>query len=106
MNKPVKLYRYILEYWKGSAQIALREYDIIRYTPKGYWINIGYGKEKWVMKDSSSGYARTTKRAALKHYISRKMYRNHCIISEMERNDTTLIIAKQLLREHDKQGKK
>ena len=107
MSKGTKyLYRYILEHWQGAAQITLREYKIVRYTPKGCWINIGYGREKWVANNSSSGFAKPSKRAALKHYISRKMYRNHCIMNEMARNDATLITAKKLLKEHDKQGKK
>lgn len=105
-EKPKYLYRYILEHWQGTAQISLREYEIDRFTPKGCWIKIAYGREKWVAKGSRNGYAQPSKREALKHYIRRKMYRNHCIMEEMNRNDVTIITAKQLLKEHDKQGKK
>tara|TARA_R110000850_G_scaffold74602_2_gene163258 strand:- start:413 stop:733 length:321 start_codon:yes stop_codon:yes gene_type:complete len=100
------LYRYTLEYWQGTAKINLKEYPILRYTPKGCWINIGYNREKWVSNNARTKFAQPSIREALKHYVRRKMYRNNCILNEMNRNDVTIIVAKQLLKEHDKQRKK
>jgi len=100
------LYRYILEHWQGAAKLTLQEYEILRETPKGVWINIGWNREKWVSNYANKRFAQPSKREALKHYIRRKIYRNHCIELEMDRNNDTLITAKALLKKNDKQGKK
>ncbi len=105
-KKPKKLYRYELEVWKELPSLELKKFEILRYTPKGFWIKTEWNREKWVSNFGRSRYAQTSKREALKHYIRRKTYRNHCIMNEMERNDRTILIAKELLKKHDKQGKK
>lgn len=100
------LYRYVLEHWCGNVELKLIQFQVVRETPKGYWILAEYGREKWVSNFGRNRWAQPSKREALKHYIRRKTYRNHCIVEEIERNDKTLKEAKELLKEHDKQGKK
>ena len=100
------LYRYVLEYWEGNAKLSLRSYLIIKRTPQGYWIETGHNRKKWVSDFARARWAHPQEREALKHYIRRKTYRNHCIMDEMDRNDITIIEAKRLLQKHDKQGNK
>lgn len=100
------LYRYVLEHWCGTTKLSLRKFKVTKETEKGYWIEIHYNRKKWVSNFARNRWAQPSKREALKHYIRRKMYRNHCIMEEMARNDVTIIKAKELLKEHDKQGKK
>lgn len=100
------LYRYVLEYSFEASRVSLREFKVIKETEKGYWIEIYYNRKKWVSNFARNRWAHPSKKEALKHYIRRKIYRNHCIMDEMARNDITIIKAKELLKKHDKQGKK
>lgn len=102
------LYRYELSYWKGSPALELVEYEILKDTPKGYWIRQGgkYGVKRWISKNARNKYAHKSVIYALKGYIRRKTYRNVCIESELIRNEETIKEAKYLIKQHDKQGKK
>lgn len=100
------LYRYEMFHFGENASLNLIEHEVLRKTPKGFWILFKYGREKWVAENARNKFAHKTIYGALKGYIRRKTYRNHCITSEMERNDKTIIEAKRLLKKHDKQGKK
>lgn len=107
MSDKVKyLYRYELEYWQGVAKLSLRKLPIIGRTLCGIYVEITRHRRRWIGNTTRNRYAHNDEREALKGYIRRKTYRNHCIMDEMDRNDATLIEAKQLLKEHDKQGKK
>lgn len=83
----MNFYRYeAVEYasmdWDGeyshskfpNPKLELRTFDLIKETPKGYWI--GYkgffnSKFKWVSKTSKKRYAYPSKVEALDGYISR-----------------------------------
>jgi len=101
------LYRYVLEWGAIRADLVLCTYPIIKVTPQGYWIEINkWGGKKWMSKTARNRFAQDNEKEALKHYIRRKTYRNHCITSELERNDETIVEAKILLRKYDKKRKR
>jgi hypothetical protein len=61
-----------------NPKLEVRDYDLIKETPKGYWIGImnDYGHQigswqKWVSKTSRKKYAYPTKKEALNNYIIR-----------------------------------
>jgi hypothetical protein len=65
------LYRYERAY-AGElepAKIRLVKFNILRTTPKGVWIDLGY--EKWVSNDSKKRYAYPTKDEAFVNFIAR-----------------------------------
>lgn len=100
------LYRYEMFHFGETASLNLIEHEVLRRTPKGFWIFLSYNREKWVAENARNKFAHKTKHGALKGYVRRKTYRNHCIAAEMERNEETIIEAKRLLRKNDKQGEK
>jgi hypothetical protein len=71
-----KFYRFkIVDYTEAgnNPKLKLFEYDLIRETPKGYWIGskgftAGY---KWVPRESKKRYAYPTEEEALVNYIMR-----------------------------------
>jgi hypothetical protein len=75
----MKLYRYekvcnhetLLDRDNNSnVKVVLREYNVIRITPKGYVIFAGY-KEKWVSATGKKCFARQIEKQALEDFIRR-----------------------------------
>jgi hypothetical protein len=60
-----------------NPQLRVNEYDLLKETPKGYWIGYGsmgdykYNWKKWVSKTSRKRFAYPTKEEALENYIKR-----------------------------------
>jgi hypothetical protein len=60
-----------------NPKLEIREYNLLRETPKGYWIgygSLGYNKyewKKWVSKTSKKRFAYPTKEEALVNFIKR-----------------------------------
>lgn len=55
-----------------NPKLELRKYDLIKETPKGYWIGYkGFSFKKWIPKNSRKRYAYPTKEEALKNFILR-----------------------------------
>lgn len=85
--------------------LHMRAYKVVRETKCGVWIDIGY-KLKWISLHARNKFACQTEKEAYKQYIRRKSYRNHCIEFELDRNNATIIAAKEIIKNYDKQGKK
>ena len=81
-DPPTMFYRYedVLLNWdyflnKAKVEIYLNDYEMLRETACGYWINTsGYGKsyERWVRKTSRKRFAYPTKYEALINFKHRK----------------------------------
>ncbi|MFW6047245.1 MAG: hypothetical protein ACOCP4_05615 [Candidatus Woesearchaeota archaeon] len=54
------------------ADIQCKEYKIEKETEKGYWISLGYGDTKFMLKEAKKLFAHKTKQKALEAYIKRK----------------------------------
>ena len=70
------LYRYH-DCWDGNGgkRTRLFRFEVVRTTPKGFWIVDEYGKERWVQdvdKHSRKRYAFKTKERALSNFMARK----------------------------------
>lgn len=53
-----------------SPRIELREFDLVKETLKGYWIDCIF-KQKWISKTAVKRYAYPTKQEALTNFIRR-----------------------------------
>ncbi len=76
----MKFYRYYI--WKchstTNAYIELVTYDLIRETPKGYWIGRYQCAEKWIPIISRKRFAYPNKDEALLNLVKRTEIRiNH-----------------------------
>lgn len=56
---------------KGSAYIHCYEYRVLKYTPKGAWID-NYGTRRFVLASARKRYAHATKDDALVAFKERK----------------------------------
>ena len=95
---PQIFYRY--EYQYDSLQ--LKEYDLIRETPKGYWISACTSwidkSEKWIPKSSKKRFAYPTVKEALNNYIIRSNRRISILIGQTERTVKGMKKAKKLIK--------
>jgi len=67
-----------------NPKLVLSTYDLLKETPKGYWIGYSYSKI-WISKTSKKRFAYPTKNEALTNFIKRTERRlnilEHQIIS-------------------------
>lgn len=58
----------------GSGRAAIRhdQYNVIRVTPKGVWLDIGCGEEKFVLRAARKKFACLTEAEAMESFIARK----------------------------------
>lgn len=78
-----------------SYKIVLKEYQIIKKTPKGYWIRQNQYFKKWVNNDCARRFAYPTKNDALFHFKKRKEKHLKILSSQLE-------MVNQLLNQIDK----
>ena len=62
--------------WGSRVEIRLREFEVLRKTPKGVWIDLGCGVfsggERFVLASARKRYACPTKEEARESFIARK----------------------------------
>lgn len=68
----MKMYRYKeVRYTNYILMLVKMEFEVIKETPKGYWID-NYGKKRFVLKESIKRYACLTPEEAFISYQARK----------------------------------
>ncbi|MFA5600827.1 MAG: hypothetical protein WDA06_09565 [Phenylobacterium sp.] len=81
------LYRYDTKYNSYQIGIACTEYEILKKTPKGAWIE-GKGKRRFILDDACRKWAWPTKKEALISFLARKRKQLHIL-------DKQFYVAKQ-----------
>ena len=94
------LYRYVGEqnsYWESIAtyKIVLKTHQILKETPKGFWIRDHVYWKKWVSKDGRKRYAYPTKAEALNNFKFRKEKQRKILKARLDE-------VQQLLNQIDK----
>jgi len=86
-----------------NVKLELREYELHKETPKGYWIGYGYpwdgllkGHSRWVSKTARKRFAYPTKEEALTNYIKRTERRVKILKAQLLRSEIGLRNAKNL----------
>jgi hypothetical protein len=83
-----------------NPQLQVNEYDLLKETPKGYWIGYGsmgvsrYNWKKWVSKTSRKRFAYPTKEEALENYIKRTEKRLKILEWQVEECKIGIMLAK------------
>ena len=80
-------------YGTSNAALILEKYKLHSETPKGHWIGIFGGKEKWVSKTSRKRFAHPSEEEALKSYIQRKKAYVRHAKAKLDRANEDLEIA-------------
>jgi hypothetical protein len=107
-NTPLMFYRYEITYLESSSTLYLRQYRLVKETPKGYWIEAYFegfspsGLKYWVSKTSKKRLAYPTKEEALNGFILRTQKRVNILFSLVKHCKNSLEIAKELQKEFKK----
>jgi hypothetical protein len=82
--------RYRVEaVWFEATQLSLRQYEVIRKTPKGLWICDG-GVERFVLNEGRKRFAVETRDEALKDFKARKWAQVRILKANLERAESEL----------------
>ena len=109
----MKFYRYeVVEYAEHdidgelvsplipNPKLELREYDLFKETPKGYWIGYGslgysrYNWKKWVSKTCKKRFAYPTTEEAIINFVKRTERRIGILDSQLTACKISLNLAK------------
>jgi len=84
-----------------NPKVELREYNLWKETPKGYWI--GYGKPGalnnggiWVSKTARKRFAYPTKKEAMENFIKRNERRVKILSRQVDSCKISIRIAKHM----------
>jgi len=85
-----------------NPKVELREYNLWKETPKGYWIGYGNPKKlddggRWVSKTARKRFAYPTKEEALVNFIKRNERRVKILSYQVDSCLTSIDIAKRIL---------
>lgn len=71
-DKPAVWYRYEECRHTDGVRVTLREYPVLRKTPKGVWLDTGFGGSRFVLRDAHKRWACPTKDEAEESFKARK----------------------------------
>jgi hypothetical protein len=80
-------------------ELLKEEFDLLKETPKGYWINIGdknWPISKWVPKKSKKRFAYPTEKEALVNFIKRTEKREKYLKRDLYACQEGLKLANEL----------
>jgi hypothetical protein len=66
------VYASIYDDGPGRLVVELREYEVLRHTPKGVWLTMGFGDKRFVLRGAHKRFACPTKLEARESFIARK----------------------------------
>ena len=78
------------------VNLKLVEYDMVKETPKGYWVGHGTWKYKFVLKTSKKKFAYLTKEDAMVNFVKRTESRISILKNQLEFSIQALNAAKSM----------
>ena len=113
MNPPENFYRYELKGYPNIDQFGdpaeiswnlyMYKYDLLKKTPKGYWIGFkefscGLTWKKWISKTAKKRYAYPTEKEALNAYILRSKRRVEILEDQTKNTKYGIYLAEQKIK--------
>ena len=95
-------YAAMLDEWENPIGVSRPELRLLTYpiksrTPKGVWLDMGFGDRKFILLTARKRYACPTKEEALASFVARKERQADILGSQLARVNTVIEIAKCLL---------
>jgi hypothetical protein len=69
----------------GSLEVHLSEYTVARRTPKGVWLDGGFGAERFMLTAARKRFACPTEAEARESFIARKRKQIRIYMARIER---------------------
>ena len=92
------------EYESSSVphpRLELRTFEMVKETPKGYWISLyglSYSKKRWISKTSRKRFAYPTEEEALRNFIYRCKYRSKILNYQKWSTDISISLGEALMK--------
>ncbi len=93
MNEKVWYRYYAQEFCGGGVYLELECFRVIRHTPKGVQLDLGYASERFVLRSATKRYACPTKTEALESFIAKKRRQIRFLSAELKRTERILDVA-------------
>lgn len=88
-----KAYRYIDQLYDSGVRVVVHVYNVVRYTPRGFWIDMYGSDSKFVLNGVGKRFAHLNQRDALHSYIARKSRQKSIYHHRMQAAEDALRIA-------------
>jgi hypothetical protein len=90
-----------VEYWyrfddlRGTerVRVSVTKYPVLRHTPKGVWLDIGGGRERFVLKRGRKRFACPTQDAAMESFKARKERQRKILMAQLQGVEAALVAA-------------
>lgn len=91
MSHPVWYYRYVDHRMIDRGPfIVLERYPVIRETPKGVWLALGFGDRRFVLRTARKRWACPTEDEALESFKARKRRQCRILRAQLKHAATAL----------------
>lgn len=82
---------------RSVLRIVHTTYPVLKHTPKGVWLDLGFGGKRLVLHTSRKRFACSTKEEALRSLIERKKRQASIYRARAESAQTALFLAVEKL---------
>lgn len=82
-------------YGTGTISLIYHQFEVVKETPKGVWLDIGFGEKKFVLKSSKRQWASPTKDVAMQKFIRRKQRHVAILKAQIYNIERALALAGQ-----------
>lgn len=91
----MKYYRYKEMLWsEGKLTLMLHEFNVIRETPKGVWIEVWPGKNRFILSQANKHWACPTTEEALESFYARKRRQAGILRAQLAMAEAALQLTK------------
>ena len=77
---------------KGRVEVLQRELRVIKFTPKGAWLDVGFGEKRFVLRNCRKRYACPTIAEAKESFRQRKLRQRGIYQARVDHADRCLRI--------------
>ena len=75
----------------SSVEVELRIFHVVKRTPKGFWIDLGFGSRRFVRSQGTKRYAHETPELAMQSFIARKRRQLQILHAQIEHAEQALV---------------
>ena len=86
----------------GSVQrVVCLRYKVIRHTPKGVWLSLGFGGKRFVLDGTRKQFAHSTEKDALTSFLHRKQRHLNILEAQVDGVKEAMLTAEKMLNNFD-----
>lgn len=84
------------EIFGSRVEVWTLKYDVVRHTPKGFWITLGFGDRRFVLRGARKKYACLTLEEAKQSFLARKKRQRRILQARLDRVTAAECLAESI----------